>query len=681
MSTVLFLAGLALGAGGALAGAALPARIRVAAAAVLTVAACVAAGTAAAAVLASGQPVSLHSAAILPLTGVDLALDPLGAVFVITTSVVGAAASIYSVGYAAHGDRARTVTALLPAFITSLLLVPAAGSVATFLAAWELMALTSLLLVLTGHHRPEARQAATWYAAMTQIGAALILVALVLTSVRAGSQSFAVIAARAGGIPLPARSLAFVLALAGFAAKAGAVPVHVWLPRAHPAAPGPVSALMSGAMINLGIYGIVRTGAGLLGGGVLWWWLAVAGLGVATALFGALHAAAGTDLKRLLAYSTVDNAGLMLIGVGAAGALLTTGHPRPAFLLLVAALLQLVNHSAVKGCLFLAAGSVQHAAGTRDLDRLGGLARRMPVTATLFAVGALSMSALPPLGGFASEWLLLQGLLRGLAAPGAATAIALLAGAAALALTGGLTAAAFVKALGVGFLGQPRTTPAARAREVSWTMLAGPALLAVPGVLLGVLPGVAVPLLSRAAGAALGHLPPAPVRAGLGLAVTSTANVIQPALLAVALIAALAGAAGLLRIRSRAVARRITARSGAPAAALRCAEPWGCGGGPLTPRMAITATSFAEPLQRVFGDVLRPARDLDVSHAADSRYFVNAISFRSRVDDAIEGSAYRPLIRLAWRWGELARRAQNGSVHRYLGYGFAALVALLVLLS
>lgn len=667
MTALLFPAGLALGAGGAAAGAALPARARVTAAAALTVAACLAALAAAAGVLVSGHPVTLHSAAVLPLTGVALSLDPLGAVFVLTTAVVGIAASTYSIGYAAHGSRARTTTALLPAFVTSLLLVPAAASVATFLAAWELMALTSLLLLLTGHRRPEARQAAQWYAAMTHAGAALILLALVLAGAQAGSQSFAVIAARAGGVPLPVRSLAFVLALAGFASKAGAVPVHVWLPRAHPEAPGPVSALMSGAMVNLGIYGIVRTGAGLLGGGELWWWLAVAGLGVASALFGALHAAAGTDLKRLLAYSTVDNAGLMLIGVGCAGALMTTGHPALAALVLVAALFHLVNHSAMKGCLFLAAGSVQHAAGTRDLDHLGGLLRRMPATATLFGIGALSICALPPFSGFAGEWLLLQGFLRGFAAHGAAIAVALLAGVAALALTGGLTAAAFVKALGIGFLGQPRTAPAAAAREAGATMLAGPVLLAVPSLVLGVVPGAVMPLLARAAGTALGLPSPAPLRAGLGLAVASTANVLQPALLAVALTGALALAAVTTRLRSRARPRR--------------AEAWGCGGGTQTPRMAATATSFAEPLQRVFGDVLRPDRDLDVSHLAGSRYFVQAISFRSRVDDAIERDGYRPLIGLVRRWGELARRAQNGSMHRYLGYGFATLVVLLVVLA
>ena len=673
MSAALFLGGLGLGAGGSLAGAALPARARGPAAAVLTVGACIAAFAAAARVLASGGTVTVRSAQVLPLTGVTLSLDPLGAVFVITAAVTGAAASCYAAGYAARGGGSRTATGLLPLFITSLLLVPAAASIATFMAAWELMALSSLLLLLTGHRRREARDAAQWYAVMTHAGAAAILLAFVLIGAHAGGQSFAAIAAHAGGIPPAVRSLAFVLALAGFGSKAGAVPLHVWLPRAHPEAPSPVSALMSGAMVNLGVYGIVRTGDELLRGGELWWWLAVAGLGVASALFGGIHAAASADLKRLLAYSTVDNMGLVLIGAGAAGALAVTGHRALAALAMIAALFQLVSHSAFKGCLFLAAGSVQRAAGTRDLDSLGGLLRRLPVTAALFGIGALSICALPPFSGFASEWLLLQGLLRGFSAHGAATATALLAGVAALALTGGLTAAAFVKAFGIGFLGQPRTPGAAAAVEAGPAMAAGTALLAVPCLVLGVVPGTVVPLLARAAGTALGRTPPDPLRAGAGLAIAGSADVIQPALLAAALLAGLVLAWGLVRLRAGAGARR--------GHRARRAEAWGCGRELQTARMQYTATSFAEPLQRVFDDVLRPDRDLDVSHLAESRYFEQAITYRSRIDDAVERGWYRPLIVLVQRWGQVARRAQNGSVHRYVGYGFAALVVLLVVLA
>jgi hydrogenase-4 component B len=257
-------------------------------------------------------------------------------------------------------------------------------------------------------------------------------------------------------------------------------------------------------------------------------------------------------------------------------------------------------------------------------------------------------------------------LLRGFSAHGAATAAAMLAGVAALALTGGLTAAAFVKAFGIGFLGQPRTPSAAAAAEAGPAMMAGTAVLAVPCLVLGVIPGAVVPLLARAAGTVLGGTPD-PLRAGASLAVAGSADVVQPALLAIALLAGLVLAWAIAHLRAPARARR--------------AEAWGCGRELQTPRMQYTATSFAEPLQRVFDDVLRPDRDLDVSHLAESRYFVQAITYRSRTGDAVERSAYRPLTVLAARWGEVARRAQNGSVHRYLAYGFVALVIVLVALA
>src|ERR1019366_4608788 len=359
--------------------------------------------------------------------------------------------------------------------------------------------------------------------------------------------------------------------------------------------------------------------------------------------------------------------GLVLIGVGASGALAVTGHRALAALIMVAALFQVMNHSAFKGCLFLGAGSVQHAAGTRDLDLLGGLLRRLLATATLFGIAALSICALPPFSGFASEWLLLQGFLRGFSTHSAATSTALLAGVAALALTGGLTAAAFVKAFSIGFLGQTRSPAAAAAGEAAPAMVAGMALLAVPSLVLGVVPGAVVPLLARAAGAALGGTPPDPLRAGTGLALAGSADVIQPALLTAALIGGLVLAWGLSRLPGRAGVRR--------------AEAWGCGRELQTPRMQYTATSFAEPLQRVFDDVLRPDRDLDVSHLAESRYFEDALRYHSRIDDAVERGWYRPLIGLVSRWGDVARRAQNGSMHRYLAYGFAALVVVLIVLA
>jgi len=668
----LYLYGLALILAGALAGTLLPARSRVSGAALLGSIGCAMTLIAATRTLLDGQTSVYQTSTVLPFTGVHLLLDPFGALFIVVTAVLGIATSLYGVGYARKIQKSRIETGMFPLFLACLVLVPVAASVVTFMVAWELMAATSFLLLLAEHRsRPEARDAAQWYAAMTQFGAAAILIGLVVLAAHAGSQSFAVIRLHAPGLSLGVRSTVFLLVLIGFASKAGAVPLHVWLPRAHAEAASPVSALMSGAMVNLGIYGIIRVGNGLLGGGVLWWWLVVLAIGVASALYGAVQAVASSDLKRLLAFSTIDNIGLVLIGVGAAGALADTGHRLLAALAMLAALFHLTNHAAFKGCLFLAAGSVQHATGTRDLDHLGGLVRRMPATAFLFGIASLSISALPPFNGFASEWLLFQGLLHGFATKNSITAVALLAGVGALALTGGLTAAAFVKALGIGFLGQPRTPDASTAHEVAPSMISGMVLLAIPCVVLGIIPGVVLPVISRATDVGLGGTFPRSVQSGLGLRLSGLSGMIEPVLLLLALLSALILAWGVLQLVARHSAR----------GQARSVEAWGSGRALLTPKMEYTATSFAEPLQRVFVDVLRPSHDAEVTHVAESRYFEHEINYRLQIDDAIERSWYRPLIRYVMAWGNIARRVQNGSTHRYLAFGFIALVVILVVLA
>ena len=673
MSNVSLVITAATGSIAAIAGGALPAKTRVWAAVVLTWGSCIAALVGALAVLHTGQSSVLNSSQILPLTGVTMVLDPLGAVFVVVTTVVAIASTLYWLGYASHGLSTRTASAALPLFVTSMLLVPAAASVATFLVLWELMALASLMLVLVDQRRrEETRSAAQWYAVMTHVGAAAILFALVLLSAHAGDQTFAAIRVHAHHLPTAVRNTAFVLAVLGFGSKAGAVPLHVWLPKAHPEAPSPVSALMSGAMVNLGIYGIVLVGDRLLGGGPVWWWLMVTAMGVVSALFGALHAATSTDLKRLLAYSTADNMGLVLIGVGASGMFAASGHRAIASIAMVAALLLTVNHAAFKGSLFLSAGSVQVATGTRDLDRLGGLMRRMPITGAVFMVGALSIAALPPFNGFVGEWLLFQSLLHGLPTSSTAVAIAVPVGVAALALTGGLTAVAFVKAIGVGFLGRPRSEEAAAAHEVPRTMQMGAGMLAGLCVVLGLVPVIVLPALGRAAASAVPGAPATTLSGSVDLHLAGLQGVLAPALLAAGLALA-TGAVIALRQLAR---RRFT-----PQPALRRAEPWGSGRELQTARMQYTATSFAEPLERVFDDVVRPDRDLDVSHVSESRYYVEKVTYWTSIGDVIEQNVYRPVISAVHWWGQRARALQNGSVHRYLAYGLVALVVILAVIT
>jgi hydrogenase-4 component B len=656
----------------AIAGGTLPVRSRVGAAVVLTWVSCSAALVAAVSVLHSGHALVMSTTEILPLTGISLALTPLGAVFVLTIVVVALASTLYWLGYASHGLSTRSASSALPLFVTSMILVPFAASIATFLMLWELMALTSLVLVLTDQSRREAaRSAAQWYAVMTHVGAAAILLALVLLSAHAGGQTFAQIEAHSQHLSGTLRGTIFVLALLGFASKAGAVPLHVWLPKAHAEAPGPASALMSGAMVNLGIYGIILVGNVLLGGGPVWWWLLVSALGVLSALYGALYAATTSDLKRLLAYSTSDNMGLVLIALGASGMFAASGDRTTAAIAMVAALLLMFNHSLFKGALFLAAGAVQIVTGTRDLDQLGGLLKRMPATGVVFLIGALSVAALPPLNGFVGEWLLLQSLLHALPSANTAVVVAVAVAVAALALTGGLTVAAFVKAMGIGFLGRPRSEGASNAHEVPATMQCGAGLLALACLVLGLVPMLIVPALIRGTRSTLAGVP-SPIHGWISLHLFGLHGAVAPSLLAGGLVVAL-GATVL--------ARRVSRRRSRPWPALTSAEPWGSGRRTQTVRMQYSATSFAEPLQRVFDDVIRPARDLDVSPAAESHYYVERIVYRTSSDDVIERVIYIPLIAAVRRWGRLARKLQNGSVHRYLAFGLVALVIVLVVLS
>jgi formate hydrogenlyase subunit 3/multisubunit Na+/H+ antiporter MnhD subunit len=657
----------------AILGGALPESSRVGAAVALTWVSCAAALVAAVSVLSSGHVIALSTSTILPLTGVTVVLNPLGALFVIAISVVALASTFYWLGYASHGLATRSASSALPLFVTSMLLVPFAGSVATFLVLWEMMALTSLVLVLTDQSRREAaRSAAQWYAVMTHAGAAAILLALVLLSAHSGGQTFADIELHARHLSGVVRGTIFVIALLGFGSKAGAVPLHVWLPKAHAEAPGPASALMSGAMVNLGIYGILLVGNELLGGGPIWWWLLVCALGIVSALYGALYAATSSDLKRLLAYSTTDHMGLVLIALGASGLFAASGHPTTATVAMVAALLLMVNHSVFKGALFLAAGAVQVATGTRDLDRLGGLMRRMPVTGGVFLVGALSVAALPPFNGFVGEWLLLQGLLHGLPTSNTSVVISVSAAVAALALTGGLTVAAFVKATGIGFLGRPRSAEATDAHEVALTMRLGAGVLAALCLVLGLIPMLVLPAIERAAASAGRVNATSATRGWISLHLLGLRGVLAPSLLA----GGLAGAA-LVVI----VVRRIAHRRKKAWPAINPVEPWGSGRRVQTARMQYTATSFAEPLQRVFDDVIRPSRDLDVSHLVESRYYIERIAYRTSNDDVIERQFYRPFIAGVRWWGQRARWFQNGSVHRYLAYGFLALVIVLVTVS
>ncbi|HYQ80668.1 MAG TPA: proton-conducting transporter membrane subunit, partial [Anaeromyxobacteraceae bacterium] len=449
---------------------------------------------------------------LFPMAAMSLSLDGLSAFFLLVVALVAAASAVYGPSYLAAHARAPVVQTLsLGAFVGCMALVCCAGDLLSFLLAWEGMTLASWVLVVSDTRDEEHTRAGLLYLVMAHAGTAALLVVFLTLADRARAFDFPSVRAAARALDPSTRTALFMVALAGFGAKAGVVPLHVWLPKAHPAAPSHASALMSGVMLKVALYGVLRFGFDLLAPAdgrlpTSWGWT-VLFLGTASAVIGVLLALQQHDLKRLLAFHSVENVGIILIGAGLAMLLAGGRGPQPlAALALAAALLHTLNHAAFKGLLFLGAGSVIARTGVRNMEELGGLARRMPWTAWLFLLGAIAISALPPLNGFVSEWMTFQALLLGGARLGGASG--LLAGVAAsmLALTGGLAAACFAKAFGVTFLGRPRSKHAEHAAESPWPMIAGMALLALACLGLGLAPGWLLRLLDRPTAELLGGL-------------------------------------------------------------------------------------------------------------------------------------------------------------------------------
>jgi formate hydrogenlyase subunit 3/multisubunit Na+/H+ antiporter MnhD subunit len=623
-------------------------------------------------ILASGAPFLFEAPGLLSVAdGVAFRLDTLGAFFLALVGLVAIPCGIYGAGYtAAYENRysLRFLGAMLNLFLLAMSLVPCAGNVLTFLLTWEGMSLTSYFLVMTEADEPDTVVAGGWYLAMTHGGLAVILAAFLLLAAGASTTAFGDLRTAAAALSPAARDVVFGLALLGFGSKAGIIPVHVWLPRAHPAAPSHVSALMSGVMIKLGVYGLLRVGLDLLGGGPAWWGALIIGIGALSAVLGVLYALMENDLKRLLAYSSVENIGLVFIGVGAGFLFRSLGAIPAAVLALGASLYHALNHAAFKGLLFLGAGSVLHATHTRDMNRLGGLIQRLPWTALYFLIGSLAIAGLPPLNGFVSEWLLFQSLLPGIgsSAPLVAPLMTLAVGI--LALTGGLAAAGFVKAFGITFLAIPRSHAAETAHEAPRSMRVGMGILAVACAGLGL---AAVPILSALGAVLAGHagLPATAPRLSRGLALSTAGGFAQmsPALVALGLVVAIAGV--WLGVRIFAERQRHRVR-----------DTWGCGRVVQTPRMEYTSTAFAEPLRRVFAELYRPTRDLSIDFHPESRYFVQSIEYRSEVVPWFERYLYAPVIAWVNVWAIRARALQSGSAHAYLTYLVIALLGLLAIL-
>jgi len=585
----------------------------------------------------------------------SLRLDGLGLFYVVLILAISAPVVVYAIGHRAHDRLAfRGSGLLLGLFILSMLGVVVAGDAFTFLVAWETMSLASFALVLADHRRVEVRRAGWVYLVMTHTATAFITLAFLLLARHSGTLAFSGWAAAASTLEPGLAAVVFLLGLIGFGTKAGMVPLHIWLPRAHPVAASAVSALMSAVMVALGIYGLTRLGFEWLPPGPAWWGMLLIVLGAVSACLGVLYALMQHELKRLLAYSTVENTGISLLGLGVALVARSAGTTSLVVLAVGAALFQVLNHAVIKSLLFLGAGMIESAVGTRDLDRLGGLVRRMPLTAVAFFVGSAAISGVPPLNGFASEWLTLQALFGLGRSEGASPSavIPLLAGGA-LALTAALTLACFVNAFGVSFLALPRSPEAEHAHDAGRPELAAVAALAVACVALGLAAAPATALIASLVESALVLRPAAPAVA---------AQLFVPGL-AVGIVACAALAVGAARLLGPVRVRR--------------GATW-ASGRTLHANNQYSSLAFAKPIRLMFADIIRPVREIDIVQRAGTR-FVVSVRYRSHVAPIFERYLYRSITDALVRGSQLIRRAQNGSLQTYLAYVFVALLVALVL--
>jgi len=621
--------------------------------------------------LLASEPLAFSLPSTIPLLHIQLRLDPLSAFFVLIISVSGVAVSIYALGYVREFYGRHSISALgalYHGFLLSMVLVVTADDGFFFLIVWEIMSLVSYLLVVTEHEKAETRYAGFFYLVMTHVGTAFILIAYLVFYQQTGSFAFDTF--RHPGEPLPEgfRTVVFLAALIGFGAKAGIVPLHVWLPYAHPAAPSHISALMSGVMIKTAIYGLIRVYFDFLGGAFPWWWgFAVLAIGAVSALLGVMYALMEHDLKSLLAYHSVENIGIILLGIGAGMIFQSYGLSHLAALGLLAALYHTMNHAMFKGLLFMGAGSLLYATHTRNMEEYGGLIRTMPWTAFFFLVGAISISALPPTNGFVSEWLTFQSLFLSFMLPDLLMKILIPIGAAMLALTGALAVACFAKAFGISFLGMSRSHHAQHAEEVPIPMRIGMGALATACVALGLAPMVVIPMIDKVTAPFTGAQLAQSVVSESGWALTPMgtefASISTPVLMLLLTVTIPAVLLGVVLIAGK-LKRRLY-------------KTWGCGIN-LKPRMEYTATGFAQPIRQVFSTIYRPTVKVEKDMLEESRYFAKRMRFEVHIEPTFQRYLYDPVVSVFNTLANRLRVVQTGSLHLYLAYIFLTLIALLL---
>jgi len=614
--------------------------------------------------LGATTPVSLTLPLGVPWLGAHFRLDALSAFFLIVVDLGAMSASLFALGYGEHETAPRRVLPFYAAFLAGMTLVVLADDAYTFLFSWEFMSLTSWALVMSHPRVPENVRAGYVYLVMASFGTLTLLFAFGLLAGPDGLYTFAQMRAAHPSAALGA--LALILALIGAGSKAGIVPLHVWLPLAHPAAPSHVSALMSGVMTKVAVYGFVRIAFELAGPPAWWWSIVVLAVAGATTVMGVLYALMQHDLKRLLAYHTVENIGIIFIGLGLSLAFKANGLPFAAALALTAALLHVFNHSLFKSLLFFGSGAVLTATGERDMEHLGGLIHRMPQTAFVVLVGCAAISALPPLNGFVSEWLTFQAILLSPQLPSWGLKLMVPGVGALLALSAALAAACFVKAYGVTFLGRPRTPAAERASETDRFSLAAMFFLAALCLVVGILPGVFIDALAPVSTALIGaRMPPQIGAQWLSIVPIAASRSSYDGLL-VFLFMTLSGTLAAYAIHRFASDR------------LRRAPAWDCGYPDLSPATQYTAMSFAQPIRRVFGTfVFRAREQVDMPPPGDMR----PARLTVRITDPIWDFLYAPLVVGIGAVADWLNRLQFLTIRQFLSLVFCALVILLLVLA
>jgi hydrogenase-4 component B len=618
--------------------------------------------------LISGTSLRVSFPGFLPYTRFEILADGLSNYFVGIISLLACATTLFSFAYVREYFGRKSVGFLgfsYNIFLLSMILVTLANNALMFIIFWELMAVISYFLVTFEDTQEEARRAGFIYLVMTHVGSALILVTFFIFFQFTNSFNFDDFRQTGPTLSVVLRSLLFLLTFIGFGTKAGIIPLHVWLPHAHPSAPSNISALMSGVMIKTAIYAFIRVVYSFLGADQLWWGLVILMIGALSALLGVTYALMEHDLKRLLAYHSVENIGIIFMGIGMALIFLSLKHDPLAALATIAGLYHVMNHAMFKGLLFLCSGSILQATHTRNIEDLGGLIKKMPWTAFYFLIGSVSISALPPFNGFVSEWLTYQSLLSGgMLSSVPIKVIAPLVGAI-LALTGALAATCFVKAFGITFLALPRSEHARKAQEAPRAMKMGMGLLALMCGVSGVLPTFFISLLDHVTVSLLNTPVSEKMIYPVGLTlipVESRFSSLSTTTLALLLLAFLPVPWILIRF-FRPFRQRIH-------------ETWNCGI-KLNPRMEYTATAFSNPIQVVFKKLYQPREEVKISYLRKP-YFLKSLVYQSHVTSIFEERLYRPIHQAILHLSHRVRTMQTGSIHTYLAYIFMTLILLLI---